>query len=46
MRIPAGYDPEKEIDSWKGDPRSNGSVQMLEAGWPGVRPGTRRICQK
>jgi len=46
VRVPDGYKLEKEIGSWKGDLRNSGSVQMSEAGWPGVRPGTRRICQK
>ena len=36
----------KEIDLWKRDLRNSGSVQMSEAGWPGVKPGTRPICQK
>ncbi|KYM80697.1 hypothetical protein ALC53_08866 [Atta colombica] len=31
----------KEIDLWKRDLRNSGSVQMSEAGWPGVKPGTR-----
>ncbi|EGI60022.1 hypothetical protein G5I_11810 [Acromyrmex echinatior] len=35
------YDLEREIDLWKRDLRNSGSVQMSEAEWPGVRPGTR-----
>lgn len=46
VQVSGGYDLKKEIDSWKRDLRNSGSVQMSETGWPGVRPGTRRICRK